>query len=136
MEDNQITNQNQEPEFIICHKCGNTCDNKLNFCPECGNDLNLVRKAESALETDAELAEMNKKFAKMNLTKFIAKTISIASIVVFFLWLEYDIFEWLSTIAMLTFVPATVVWIVFKVKLSSYDKKMRNVLKDKTGIEL
>lgn len=120
---------------FICPNCGHENNASDKFCSNCGADLELLRQAERAMETDPELIQLNERYVKYGKNSTVAGWTAIICLAVFCAWLEYDILEFMSTPAMLTAPIAFVVWLINKVLRKNAWKKIDAKLTELTGFK-
>lgn len=133
-------NENTTPALtpeqeIACPACGAMNSATNNHCEKCGEDLREQQKLQQLLDTDPELVALNEKYAKQGMKCFISGLAALVSGFVFYQWLEYDRFEFLSTIAMLAFPVTLIVFIAFCCKRGSMKKKIAQKLEEKAKKE-
>lgn len=122
-------------EKIACPACGFMNPATNNHCEKCGEDLREQQKLQQLLDTDPELVALNEKYAKQGMKRAVSGFAAVASAFVFYQWLEYDRFEFLSTIAMMAFPVALIVFIIFCCKRGSMKKKIMRMLEEKADLK-
>lgn len=126
--------ENNVDQEITCPACGKLMPSDLSYCTNCGRSLQNEKKALDLLNSDPELKELNDKYANQGFRRWISGAICITSVLIFYAWLEYDIFEFLSSVALLTFPISLIFFIAFSIKRSATRKNILQALADR-GIE-
>lgn len=120
----------EDPQ-ITCQACGYPNSFSSDLCGNCGASLREPKLIQRLLETDPEIISLYDKYAKTGKGRFLSGLIAVLSVVVFWLWLEYDWFEFLSSLALLTFPISLVLFLIFSLRRIFARKKLYRALEEK-----
>lgn len=126
-----------ENEIIICPACGAKVSSNKNFCTQCGYSFDKMREAQNVLDNDPKLVELNEKYGHNRKAKKNWSIALVTSIIVVYMWLEYNWFEYyftlIPTLAIL-FIPISIVaLIISNTQVLIRKKKIESELKEKVG---